>query len=74
MFASIKAEYPKNNYPIYISDNLTNNLESYLKNFDKKSVFIVSDSYFKNYLIEENIILKDIFFASTPPSRNMVRY
>ena len=61
MFASIKAEYPKNNYPIYISDNLTNNLESYLKNFDEKSVFIVSDSYFKNYLIEENIILKNIF-------------
>ncbi len=52
MFASIKAEYPKNNYQIHISDNLIENLNDYLVNFNKKSVLLVVDSFFKkNYNI-----------------------
>ena len=48
MFASIKAEYPKNSYTIYLSDNLTDNLEQYLSNFKKESVVFVCDNYFEN--------------------------
>ena len=61
MFASIKAEYPKNNYPIYISDNLIDNLDSYLKNFDKKSILVVSDSYFNKNVDDKGASLKNIF-------------
>ena len=47
MFASIKAEYPRDNYSIYLSDNLISNLEEYLVNFDENSILLVVDNYFR---------------------------
>tara|TARA_B100000795_G_scaffold269968_1_gene261441 strand:- start:4906 stop:6009 length:1104 start_codon:yes stop_codon:yes gene_type:complete len=61
MFASLKADYPKNNYQIFISDNLINNLSDYLKNYDKKSVVIIADSFFKKNLNISGIDLSKIF-------------
>ena len=61
MFASIKAEYPKNNYPIYISDNLMDNLKAYLKNFNKSSIFIIADNFFNNNSNIDNININDLF-------------
>ncbi len=48
MFSSIKADYPKNNYQIYLSDNLSKNIDQYLKTFNNKSILIIADEYFIN--------------------------
>ena len=61
MFASVKADYVNNKYPIYISDQLISNLISFLKNFDKSSVFVIADNYFKNKSINKDINLNEIF-------------
>lgn len=79
MFASIKAEYPKNNYPIYLSDNLSNNLEQYLSNFNKESVVFVCDNRFKkNSNLPDNQIYKllmsykTLFINGGVESKNLV--
>tara|TARA_B110000858_G_scaffold49587_1_gene57225 strand:+ start:2577 stop:3680 length:1104 start_codon:yes stop_codon:yes gene_type:complete len=61
MFASIKAEYPKNNYQIHISDNLINNLNDYLVNFNNSSILLVVDDYFKKNHNVSGIELSSIF-------------
>ena len=48
MFAAIKAEYPNNKYPVYISDNLTNQISLFLKGYTKSNVLIVIDQVFQN--------------------------
>ena len=35
-------------YPIFIGNNIFKELNSFIKTYNKKSVFIISDSYFKN--------------------------
>ena len=61
MFASIKAQYDRNNYPIYISDNLTSNLRAFLNNYNRSSIFIIADSYFSNKSNIPDINLFEIF-------------
>ena len=61
MFASIKAQYDRNNYPIYISDNLSSNLRAFLNNYDRSSIFIIADSYFSNKSNIPDIDLFEIF-------------
>jgi 3-dehydroquinate synthase len=48
MFAAIKAEYPNNKYPIYISDNLTSQISLFLKGHPKSNIIIIIDQVFKD--------------------------
>ena len=61
MFASIKADYPHNSYPIYISDNLISNLNIFLENYDKNNILIVADTYFKSQSTIEKYELDKVF-------------
>ena len=48
MFSSVEANYEENKYKIYISDNLTKNINIYLNSYDKNNILLIVDSVFKN--------------------------
>ena len=48
MLSIINADFYRNKYSIFISDNISNNLEAFLKTYKHQSIIVIADSVFKD--------------------------
>lgn len=62
MLSIINADFYKNKYSIFISDNVSDSLQSFLKTYKYQSIIVIADSVFKdkNFIPDEK--LKNIIY------------